>query len=83
MCQTESLEEIEELLIDFTHRCQLFRVMDKKGYCAIHYTAERNDDDVRSIIDLLLDHGAEINDQTSEGMTVSYTHLTLPTICSV
>ena len=70
MCQTESLEEIEEFLRDFKQRCQLFRIMDKKGYRAIHYTAERNDDDVRSIIDLLLDHGAEINDQTSEGMTV-------------
>ena len=44
--------------------------MDKKGYRLVHYTAERNDDDLISIINLLLDHGAEIYDQTSEGMTI-------------
>ena len=69
-CRTDTLEEIEEFLKDFSENGKLFRGMDKKGYRAIHYAAERNDDDAIGIIDILLEHGAEINDQTSDGMTV-------------
>ena len=38
-CRTDTLEEIEEFLKDFSENGKLFRGMDKKGYRAIHYVA--------------------------------------------
>lgn len=44
--RSESFEEVEELLKDFSVNGKLFHGMDKKGYRAVHHTAERNDDDL-------------------------------------
>lgn len=69
-CKTGSLEEIENEINDLPEKSRILRVRDSKGYCAIHYASERNDEDTIQIIDVLVRYGAYITDKTSEGMTV-------------
>lgn len=69
-CKTGRLEDIENEINDLPENSRILRVIDSKGYCAIHYASERNDEDTIQIINLLIRYGAHINDKTSEGMTV-------------
>ena len=53
---------------------------DKNGNTSLHITTWHNS---KETAEVLISHGANINEKDERGKSVSYTHLTLPTICSV
>lgn len=68
-CRTRSKQSFENKMANIPEQCQFLRAKDERGYRVIHYASERTDNSI-SFLKVLINHGANLGDRTSEGMTV-------------
>lgn len=56
-------------MAEIPEQCQFLRAKDERGYRVIHYASERTDNSI-PFLEVLINHGANLADKTSDGMTV-------------
>lgn len=68
-CKTRSKQSFENKMAKIPEQCQFLRAKDKRGYRVVHYASKRTNNSI-SFLKILINHGANLGDRTSEGMTV-------------
>lgn len=73
LCKTGNLQAMEqgiEKIEKVSDKGQVFRAKDENGYSGIHHVAERSDKEALKILQVMLNNGADLSEQTSESMTI-------------
>lgn len=70
LCKTGTPQAMEQEMEKVTDKGKIFRAKDINGYSGIHHIAERSGEEALKILQVMLNNGADLSEQTSESMTI-------------